>query len=456
MEEEIKARASALSLSQAANYNNTQRELEGAPIEDELPPSSHLEDITHNVTAPNGGLEAWLSVLAGFCVFVDTWGLLSTYGAFQEYYQTVLLPHESPSAISWVGSIQAMLIVMVGVVTGPLVDGGHLRPLIISGLFLVIFGMMMTSLATQYYHVLLAQGFCVGIGGGIAYVPSLVVISSHFTTKRPIAIGCASIGSSIGSVVFPIMFRRLQPQIGFPWTVRAIGFINLALAILTCLILCRRPGKRTRARSLIEKKALTELPFMLLSVSLICVMLAFYIPLFYVPSYARTKLGTDKNLSFYMLAIINAASTFGRTVPYVLGARVKPIFILLFCTTGSAVALYAWIGATNTAGFIVWLCYWGALTGTLVTAPTSIIAHPAFCPDIGYIGTRMGMMWGFSSLGGLLGTPIAGALVNLADADFLSVQVFAGSMMVGAVLLQLWPAVVVVRYDQKLTHTRAN
>lgn len=80
-------------------------------------------------------------------------GLLTTYGAFQEYYQTELLPNETPSTISWVGSIQATLIPMVGLATGPLVDVGYLRPLIISGSFLTVFGMMMTSLATSYYQV---------------------------------------------------------------------------------------------------------------------------------------------------------------------------------------------------------------------------------------------------------------------------------------------------------------
>lgn len=46
---------------------------------------------------------------------------------------------------------------MVGVFTGPLVDTGHLRPLMISGNFLIVFGMMMTSLATEYYQVSIAK-----------------------------------------------------------------------------------------------------------------------------------------------------------------------------------------------------------------------------------------------------------------------------------------------------------
>lgn len=80
-------------------------------------------------------------------------GLITTFGAFQEYYRTVLLRDQSSSAISWIGSIQATLIPMVGMITGPLVDAGYLRLLISGGSFLIVFGMMMTSLATEYYQV---------------------------------------------------------------------------------------------------------------------------------------------------------------------------------------------------------------------------------------------------------------------------------------------------------------
>ncbi|KAH8430935.1 putative MFS monocarboxylate transporter [Aspergillus melleus] len=437
-------------MSMAFEKSTTPRD-DGAVAHVEREPSGQdaPDNGTEEKPPPNGGLEGWLSVVAGFCVFVNSWGLITTYGAFQEYYQTVLLPDQPPSSLSWVGSIQATLIVMVGIVTGPLVDSGYLRPLIVCGSALTVFGIMMTSLSTKYYQIILAQGFGVGLGGGIAYIPALVVISSYFTTKRPIAIGCASIGSSVGSVVFPIMFRQLQPKIGFPWTVRCIGFINLFLALITCAVLCRRPGKKTRARSMIDFRAFKELPFMLYAVSLTCIMLGYYIPVFYVPSYSRVALHTTRSLSFYMVAIINGASAFGRTLPYLAGSRVKPMVILLCATAAGAIAMFCWLAVSNTAGFIVWACYWGLLSGVLVTAPTSIAGHPVMCPDPSYLGTRMGMMWGISSFGSLVGTPIAGALVDLTTAEFWRAQVFAGCLMVGAVLLQSWPTTVVVRHDRE-------
>ncbi|KAB8239082.1 hypothetical protein ETB97_002066 [Aspergillus alliaceus] len=419
------------------------QETTAAGAEDASPPES-----TEGKPILNGGMEAWLSVVAAFCVFVNTWGLITTFGAFQEYYRTVLLREESSSAISWIGSIQAALIVMVGMIAGPLVDSGYLRVLIVCGSFLIVFGMMMTSIATEYYQVLLSQAFCVGLGGGVSYIPAIVVLSSLFTTKRPVAIGIASIGSSVGAVIFPIMFRRLQPKIGFPWTVRCIGFINLLMVTVTCAILCRKPGKKTRARSLIEWTAFKQPAFMLLSLSLTCVMLAYYVPIFYVATYARVKLHTDTNLSFYLVSIINGASAFGRTVPYLAGSRMNPIFVLISCTAASAVAMFTWIATSNTAGFIVWACYWGFLSGVLVTAPTSIVAHPVFTPDKNYLGTRTGMMWGISSIGSLAGAPIAGALVDLENANFIRSQAFAGSLMVAAALLQTWPTIAAFRYDR--------
>ena len=99
--------------------------------------------------------------------------------------------------------MQTFLIVVVGVITGPLFDMGYLRPIMFLGCFLIVFGLMMLSLAKTYYQVFLSQGLCVGLGAGMVYIPALALISTQFTSKRASAIGCASTGSSIGGHYFP-------------------------------------------------------------------------------------------------------------------------------------------------------------------------------------------------------------------------------------------------------------
>ena len=80
-------------------------------------------------------------------------GNFNAFGAFQTYYEVELLKGISASAISWIGSIYGFMLMIVGVLTGPIFDAGYFTSLIAVGSFLIVFGLMMTSLATTYYQV---------------------------------------------------------------------------------------------------------------------------------------------------------------------------------------------------------------------------------------------------------------------------------------------------------------
>lgn len=87
---------------------------------------------------------------------------------------------------------------LVGACTGPVFDRGHLRLLLIIGSFGVVFGFMMLSLCKEFWQALLAQGFCIGLGGGMLFVPSVAILPTYFSTKIGLAIGLAAAGSSMG------------------------------------------------------------------------------------------------------------------------------------------------------------------------------------------------------------------------------------------------------------------
>jgi MFS family permease len=59
---------------------------------------------------------------------------------------------------------------------------------------------MMLSICTEYWQIFLAQGLVVGLGGGMLYIPAIALVTTQFTTKRPLAVGLASSGSSIGKL----------------------------------------------------------------------------------------------------------------------------------------------------------------------------------------------------------------------------------------------------------------
>lgn len=137
-------------------------------------------------------------------LFFDTWGIVNTFGAYQTYYETGLLASSSSSDISWIGAVQAFLLMLVGALTGPIYDAGYFRELLWSGSFLIVFGQMMLSLCTTYWQAFLAQAICIGIGTGLLFVPSVSILSQYFSTKISVAVGLAATGSSLGGVIYPI------------------------------------------------------------------------------------------------------------------------------------------------------------------------------------------------------------------------------------------------------------
>ena len=162
---------------------------------------------------PDGGLRAWLQVLAGHLINALTWGSPASFGVYQLYYtETLGLP---PSQISWVGSVQVFLTFALCTLSGRATDAGYSRLQLIVGLFLILFGTFTTSLCTSYWQILLAQGICTGIGMGAAFMPAVAIVGSYFSTKKSMALALSASGTGTGSLIFPSIIQYLIPKIGW-------------------------------------------------------------------------------------------------------------------------------------------------------------------------------------------------------------------------------------------------
>lgn len=70
--------------------------------------------------------------------------------------------------------------------------------MLLVGNFLVVLGIMMLSLSTQYWQVFLSQGVCMGLGAGLLYIPSLAMVGVWFSKKRALAMGIVMSGIAVG------------------------------------------------------------------------------------------------------------------------------------------------------------------------------------------------------------------------------------------------------------------
>ncbi len=116
-----------------------------------------------------------------------------------------------------------------------------------------------------------------------------------------------------GGVIYPIVFRELQPRIGFGWATRVIAFIMLATLIVPLAGMKMRV-KPSVQRRIFEPAAWREAPYTLFALGTFFGFMGLYIPFFYVQIYSIKENILGENLAFYLLVLLNAGSFFGRIV----------------------------------------------------------------------------------------------------------------------------------------------
>jgi predicted MFS family arabinose efflux permease len=314
---------------------------------------------------------------------------------------------------------------LVSVITGPLFDAGYFAIMLPVGTFLLVFGLMMNSISMEYYQVMLAQGVCVGVGTGFLFVPAVALLSQYFQRRRSLANGIAASGSSIGGVVYPIMFRKLEQEIGFPWATRAMAFLALATCCVSIATMRLRfpPGQK---RALLQLSAFKEPQYVLFCSACFVGFLGFYNFLVYVQPSALNLGIVDDSMGFYLLAILNAASTFGRIIPNFIADYTETLDVLIPAVAITAVLAYCWAAVHSTAGIIALSALYGFFSGGFASlVPVGIIDINR---DAHNVGARLGMCFAIESIGLLIGTPVGGAILSKTG-SYLGVQMFCGSCL---------------------------
>lgn len=376
---------------------------------------------------PNGGLVAWLHVLGGFMLFFNTWGILNTFGIYQTYYESGALFNETSSNISWIGAIQAYMVLFVGFLSGPIFDRGYFRTLLLIGSFLVVFGHMMLSLCSSFWQVLLSQGFCVGIGAGCLFVPCVAILPAYWSTKLGLAVGLAAAGSSMGGVIYPIVFYKLIDQVGFGWSTRIIGFIALATLIIPNVVMKMR-FKPPKARALVDMTAFTDGPYILCVLAAMIGFIGLYVIFFYISYYGEANRITDSAMSFYIVPILNAASTFGRTLPNALSDVTGPLNLITPGAIIVAILSFCMVAVKTEAGLIIEAILLGFFSGVFIALPPVLFV--ALTKDRTKIGTRIGMGFGILGFGVLAGGPGGGAILGNGpqNLNWAPLWIYAGVM----------------------------
>ncbi|GAW02516.1 major facilitator superfamily domain-containing protein [Lentinula edodes] len=381
---------------------------------------------------PDGGLRAWSMVLGTFLSAFATFGFVNSWGVFQSYYEQTILKDSSPSDIAWIGSVQYALIFLPGLITGRMFDIGIFKiPFAVASLVLVATSML-TGQCTEYWQFILCQGVALGLACGTLFGPSMGIIGHWFKKKRGLALGINACGSSLGGTLIPIATRRLLVEVGFPWTMRILGFLMLFVLAFPNLLLARRLPPKRISGGMLNWAAFKSAPYSAYCASSLVAFLGLYTVLTYIDISASAA-GIDEDFSFYLVSIANAASGFGRLSSGIACDKIGGINFMAPMTLVAAALTYAWPFATTKADFVVVAIIYGFASGVYV----SCFLMPIYeMSDVHDIGRRTGMIMSIGAIGALLGPPISGA-INTNTGGYTAVGYYAGSMIVVASALMV-------------------
>ncbi|TPR04004.1 hypothetical protein CAN33_002965 [Aspergillus niger] len=388
-----------------------------------------------NDSAPDGGTAAWLIVVGGWCAMFSSYGWLHSIGVFQNYYQNVMFPGYSASTIAWISSLEVFLMLALGPIVGWLSDTFGPRAVVIGGSFFHIFGVMMASISTKYYQILLAQGICSPIGLCAIAQPVLSVMPNWFNKRCGLAYGIISTSAGIAGIILPIMINRLIPKVGFGWAMRIVAFMMLFFLIIAALTVRERVPPRPEVLNReILLRPFCDVKMVLLLVSGILLSFGVWCPSNYIVT-SSLAVGVQTNLSQYLVSIQNAGSLFGR---FFCGVFVDKFgtynsYISLNVCSGILV-LALWIPATSNSAIIVFDVLFGFTSGAYYTLLVALVAPVAPPREIGYWA---GLNFFFASIAGLVTGPIGGAILAQDDGSYWGMKVYSGVLLLAGSVVVL-------------------
>lgn len=90
-------------------------------------------------------------------------------------------------------------------------------------------GMYTSSLSTNLAHLYITYGIILGIGGSLAYAPSLVILGHYFTRRLGLVNGLVTAGSALFTIILPLVLKKLIVAQGVANT---LAYLSVLMSLL--------------------------------------------------------------------------------------------------------------------------------------------------------------------------------------------------------------------------------
>lgn len=294
----------------------------------------------------------------------------------------------------------------------------------------------------------------------------MACVAHWFDTRRGLASGIAWTGSGVGGILFPLLTQALLPSLGLKWCIRILGFVLLALCAL-CICFCRsrieppepKEGKSIWRQTLPDHRIFADGTgaMAITTAGTLFTDLAYFIPITYLPAYYLSRQHIDDQgaeftgtaaFGYQLLAILNAASCFGRLTSGSLGDRFGHYNTMIASLSLCAVSVFAlWIPdiasshLSSPALLITFVILFGFVSGSNVSLTPICLGQ--LC-DVNDYGRYYASCYTVVAFGVLFSLPAAGGILDACGDDehgkrrYWGVGVFTGVCYVLALACFVW------------------
>lgn len=374
-------------------------------------PVSNDEDI---FPGDHGDASAWWVLLGVFLSLFPAFGFMVSIGTLQDYWGMHQLSNYSPRDIGWIPSVFVYLSLALGLWVGPLFDryGPRWIELVGSACYLVM--IFLLAECKRYWQIMLCLGFLGGVTGACLTTTGLAVVSHWFKKRRGLAAGIAMIGSSFGGVVVPLLLRATIPKYGYPWAIRILGFVFMGCFVVANMLMKPRlpPSIEAKTQKMFSFRLFGDPAFSFLTCTVFLIEVVLFGGLGIIPTYAT--LGTDypRQTGFYLIAVLNGSSCFGRLLPGFISdimGRFNVFGIMMIFTLVTMVVIWLPFGHTNLVALYIFSALFGFGTGSWMALVPACIGQLCEAEQFGrYYGT----LYFIASLALLICIPVSGELVE--------------------------------------------
>jgi len=404
-----------------------------------------MSDKTDEVqaTAYSEGGWGWIVVLASFmCVFVLD-GIGYSFGVYLEPLIAEL--SVGRGVLSMAGSMQVGVYGFSSPFVAKIVNRYGERKPCIFGAVMSSIGLLIASLATDMTILIIGYSLICGIGFGLMYLPSVIIVSKHFLVRRSLATGIVLCAAGVGTFVVAPMAQLMLEQWGWRCSMRGLAAICLSCVICGATM---SPGPMNNSGensgdvgSVLEAvnrpclnyvlgQELASAPslfvFALLAAADMLSTLALYIPFTHLPSAAEAA-GVSATNAALLVSVIGVSNTLGRLLAGWISDQPwgQPIVMITTAISCSVPALYLFTVVSNFWTFMCLSCIFGLLTGMWVSAtPPAII----YLLGVHLLGPAFGLLTAIRGSAALAGPPIAGMVVDLVGDRQMALMVAGGVM----------------------------